>query len=119
MEVSIRSRHLDLSEPLKEYESRRLRFSVGAFDAHISGVDVCVEDVNGPRGGLDKKCVVAVLLRPFGRAFARSIESDAYTAVDRAAARIRAVLVRTLARRRDPRRRDVAAPLLRGRRTPR
>jgi ribosome-associated translation inhibitor RaiA len=115
MDVSIRSRHLDLSEPLKEYALRRLRFSVGAFAAHISGVDVRVEDVNGPRGGIDKKCVVAVLLRPFGHAFARSIDSDAYSAIDRAATRIRSVLVRTLTRRRASRRRD-AAPAVRRRR---
>ena len=113
MEVSIRGRHLDLSEPLKAYAARRLRFSVGAFHSRISGVEMRVEDVNGPRGGIDKQCVIAVLVRRVGYVFARAMDSDAYSAVDRAAARIRAVPVRTLKRRRDPRRRHSAVVWLR------
>lgn len=105
MELSIRHRHLDMSEPLEAYIARRLRFAIGAFDSRITSVDVRVADVNGPRGGIDKRCIITVLMRPIGRVFALAMESDAYSAVDRAATRIRAVLVRTLNRRRERRRR--------------
>lgn len=99
MELSIRGRHLVLPDPLKRYAMRRLRFSVGAFDSHVNGIDVRLTDVNGPRGGIDKQCLIAVALQPIGRVFARAMGSDAYAAIDRAAARVRTVVVRELARR--------------------
>lgn len=108
MELSIRGRHLALSDPLKRYAMRRLRFSVGAFDSHISSIDVRLTDVNGPRGGIDKQCLIAVILQPIGRVFVRAMGSDAYAAIDRAATRIRTVVVRKLARRKDVRDRTLA-----------
>ena len=99
MDVSVRGRHLDLSEPLKAYAERRLLFSIGEFALRIGSIEVRVSDVNGPRGGVDKACDIAVVLPPFGRLVARAIDADAYAAVDRAASRIRSVLVRRLRHR--------------------
>ncbi len=104
MNVTVRSRHLHLSDALRAYAERRLRFSVGTFAPLIDGIDVCVADVNGPRRGIDKVCAIAVGLTPIGRVLARAIDSNAYSAVDRAAARIRAGLVRRLRLRRENRR---------------
>lgn len=106
MEISVRGRHLDLSEPLKAYAVRRLGFAADAFESRIHGIGVCVTDVNGPRGGVDKHCVIAVLLRPTGRVVVHAADGDAYSAIDRAAARVRAVLVRTVNRARRSRRRS-------------
>lgn len=104
MNVTVRSRHLQLSDALRAYADRRLRFSVGPFAPLIDGIDVCVADVNGPRGGIDKVCAIAVVLTPLERVFARAIDSNAYSAVDTAASRIRTILVRRLRRRRESRR---------------
>ena len=100
MEIMVRGRHLNLSEPLKVYAARRLGFATGAFESRIQDVAVCISDVNGPRGGVDKRCVIAVLLRPTGRVVVHAIDADAYSAIDRAAARARALVVRTVARAR-------------------
>lgn len=108
MDVSVRGRHLDVSEPLKAYAERRLLFSIGEFASRIDGIEVRVADVNGPRGGVDKACDI-VIVPPFGRLFARAIDADAYAAVDRAASRIRSVLVRRL-RQRTARRRAGPPP---------
>ena len=83
MELSIKSHGLDLSDPLKAYTARRLRFSLGPFVTQLDGVEVRLGDVNGPRGGIDKRCAIKVMLRRFGVVFARAAGTDVYSTVDR------------------------------------
>lgn len=96
MQIRVRSRHIDMSEPFRGYAERRVQFAIGAFERRVDHVDVCVDDVNGPRGGVDKSCVLMVSLKSGGTVLARGADADAYSAVDRAAARIRSALVRRL-----------------------
>ena len=105
MELSIRSQGPDLSDSLRSYAERRLRLSLGAFGTQVNGIELRLADINGPRGGVDKTCAVTVMLRKCGVVFARAAGQNAYATVDRAAARIRSAVVRTLSRRRGNRRR--------------
>jgi ribosome-associated translation inhibitor RaiA len=100
MELSIKTHGLDLSDPLKAYTERRLRASLGAFVRQLDGVEVRLGDINGPRGGVDKRCAIRVILRRFGIVFARAAGANVYSTVDHAAARIRSAVSRTLSRRR-------------------
>jgi ribosome-associated translation inhibitor RaiA len=104
MNVSIRARHLGLSEPLQRYAERRLRFSIGSLRPRLADIELRLEDVNGPRGGIDKLCVIAAVLKPNGRIVVQATDSDAYSAIDRAASRARVALVRRLRRGREARR---------------
>jgi len=104
MELTIKSQGLDLSDSLRAYAERRLRFSLGGFGPQLDGVELRLADVNGPRGGVDKRCAIKVMLRRCGVVFARAAGEDAYSTVDRAAARIRSAVVRALSRRRGRRR---------------
>jgi ribosome-associated translation inhibitor RaiA len=96
MKVDVRGRHLDVSDTLRAYALRRVQFAIGPFEPRIARVEVSITDVNGPRGGLDKSCVISVLLQPAGSVLARGAAASAYSAVDRAASRIRTILVRRL-----------------------
>ncbi len=104
MELSIKSQGLDLSDSLKSYAERRLRFSLGGFVTQLNGIELRLADINGPRGGIDKTCAIKVMLRGFGIVFASAAGENAYSTVDRAAARIRSAVARTLSRRRGNRR---------------
>src|ERR1051326_5861103 len=106
MNISVRGRHVAVSEALKAYAVRRLTFSIGSFGSVVSDVEVRVSDVNGPRGGVDKTSVITALLRPLGTLVARAQHADPYSAIDRAGLRIRALWVRHIQRRARPRRRD-------------
>jgi putative sigma-54 modulation protein len=96
MNVDVRGRQLDVSEPLRAYTQRRVQFAIGSFEARISRVEICIADVNGPRGGVDKTCVITVFLEGTGSVFAKGVGASAYAAVDHAASRIRTILVRGL-----------------------
>jgi putative sigma-54 modulation protein len=94
MKVDVRGRDLDVSDALRAYTQRRLDFAIGSFDPRIIRAEVCIADVNGPKGGVDKVCAIAVCLVQTGWVFATADSASAYSAVDGAASRIRTVIAR-------------------------
>lgn len=51
-----------LDEDQREYVGRKLGMKLGKFASSIERVTVRVTDVNGPRGGIDQRCRVKVVL---------------------------------------------------------
>ena len=68
-----------------------------------------LSDVNGPRGGIDKLCGIRVVLRRAGVVFVRATGGDAYSTVDKAAARLKSAPGRRLGRHRSKRRKSDSA----------
>jgi putative sigma-54 modulation protein len=60
MRIRLSANHIELSGELRDYIARRVQFAFGRFARRIRAVSVRVTDVNGPRGGWDKTCLVAV-----------------------------------------------------------
>ena len=96
MRVDVKGRRLDVSDALRAYTQRRLNFAIGSFEPRIIRTQVCLADVNGPKGGVDKWCAIAVCLVQIGWVFATAESASAYSAVDRAASRIRTVVARQI-----------------------
>jgi putative sigma-54 modulation protein len=88
MKIEIRNLNDRIDQSQREYIERRLSFALGRFGGRIRRVMVRLEDMNGPRGGLDKRCHIEV--RVPGRAVlvvdVRDVELE--PAVSRAAERI-------------------------------
>ena len=85
---------------LRAYIERRLRYALGRFGPRLERVILRLADVNGPKGGEDKRCTVAVRLRPGREMFVTHAHRDARAAVDLAAKRAGSALAREIARRR-------------------
>jgi putative sigma-54 modulation protein len=102
MQVSIRGERIKPGTELREYISRRLQFALGRFGSAIQRVNVRVGDLNGPRGGIDKRCHILVQLRASGGSpiTVDTDDSDLCAAVDRAAERIGRSVTRALERKR-------------------
>jgi ribosome-associated translation inhibitor RaiA len=75
----------------------------------VEEVVVRFEDVNGPRGGIDKECRLQVRLAPWGALEVEERRADLYAAIDVAAQRLGRAVARELERRRDAR--DAVRPL--------
>ncbi len=60
MKTKITTHGLKLTSELADYVNRRVRFSMGRFAGRISRLSIRIADVNGPRGGVDKRCDVVV-----------------------------------------------------------
>ncbi len=98
MQIDIRVRDFSLTDALRSHAERRLRFALTCCDAHIQRVVMRLSDINGPRGGKDKRCLLRVVLDGLPDVVIEDIEADLYVAIDRAADRAGRTLVRKLGR---------------------
>ena len=107
MQFEIRGRDISISRELHEYIERRLRFALDRFATRIRQVRVTLGDLNGPRGGIDKCCKLAVSLDHSSTFVVESHASTAYSAIDCVADKATAHIGRRLKRPhcRDPLRR--------------
>ena len=99
MRLAIRSQDLDIGQRLRGSIERRLRFVLGRFGTRIGSVTVHLADLNGPRGGLDKRCRIVVRLVRAGQVFVEDTDADLGAVVDRATDRVGQAVRRELERR--------------------
>ena len=111
MQIDIQARDLSLTDGLRSHTERRLRFALSCCDEHIQRVVVRLSDINGPRGGADKRCHLQVVLAHLPDAVIEDIEADLYVAIDRATDRAGRTLVRRIERRNDRLRQSGRPPL--------
>jgi putative sigma-54 modulation protein len=88
------------SMELREAVKRRLATILGRFRERIGAVGVYLNDVNGPRGGIDKRCRVELTCFPRDRITATASATFAERAVTTALRRARTLLLRKLRRER-------------------
>ncbi|QDV37631.1 HPF/RaiA family ribosome-associated protein [Tautonia plasticadhaerens] len=100
MRLEMHGLKYELDDPLKDHIERRLRSALGRLEGRIDRVTVTLTDVNGPRGGPDKRCRIAVSLAPRGGVIVTGVGSDPFALVSRAASRAGRATRRALDRRR-------------------
>jgi len=103
MRLLIQPRKLALSESCREFLDLRMRFALSRFDQRVRDVVVTLEDVNGPRGGVDKRCQVVVQVPPRGKVVIEEREATLESAIAHAAERAGRAVARELERRRSAR----------------
>jgi ribosome-associated translation inhibitor RaiA len=100
MQVLFKSRHpqaADLRDLTERFVLRRLGWLVPRAEVQMS-------DVNGPRGGIDKRCQVELRTDGAGSVVVASVANDWRTALDNALARAARFLLRLWRRGSDSRR---------------
>lgn len=103
MRIDLRCDGVEAAPGLQEYVTRRMSFAIGRFRDHIQWARIKLADVNGPRGGADKRCVVQLRLRNLPDVVFAITQLDVRAAVDEAADRVGRVLAQRLRRQRNPR----------------
>ncbi len=99
MQIDIKTHNFPLTDALRSHAERRLRFALTYCDDHIQRVVMRLSDINGPRGGADKRCRLQVVLDGLPDVVVEDTEADLYVAIDRAADRAGRTLVRKIDRR--------------------
>ena len=84
MQIDIQARNFSLTDALRSHAERRLRFALTCCDDHIQRVVMRLSDINGPRGGADKRCHLQVVLAGLPDVVVEDTEADLYVAIDRA-----------------------------------
>jgi ribosome-associated translation inhibitor RaiA len=98
MKIEIRFRALDTSEPLREHLLRAIHFQLSRFGRELRSVSARIGDINGPKGGIDKRCQLHVRGPRIGTFVVEEVSADAYAAVDACAERAGRSLGRQLER---------------------
>jgi putative sigma-54 modulation protein len=99
MQIDIQSRNFDLTNALRSYAERRLRFALTCAGTRIQRIIVRLSDINGPRGGEDKRCQLQVVLAGLPDVVVEDTEASLYFAIDRAADRAGRTVMRRLDRK--------------------
>lgn len=62
MNLTIRNDGFEMSEAIDMHVRDRLAAALDQHQSHVRSVAVTVRDENGPRGGIDKSCLLQVFL---------------------------------------------------------
>jgi ribosome-associated translation inhibitor RaiA len=91
---------LEMTNALRSYTEHRLAIALGWAKQHICKLAVSLSDINGPRGGVDKRCKIQVQLGGGREVIIDNVEADLYVAIDRAVDRADRAVVRQVSRTR-------------------
>lgn len=100
MPAYIRSVGVPLDEADRAYIRRKLGRKLGKFHNAVERVSVRIEDINGPRGGRDKRCRIKVTLRGMASVAVEAQHAALQAAIDGALDRAGRTVTRQLQRRR-------------------
>ncbi len=106
MQIQVRARHVVVPPRFAQEVEHRMRVAIGRFARRVHRVALRFSDLNGPRGGVDKACVVTVSLSKAGTLRYRAVAGDVVAAMFRAVAGTQEAVVRRLGLRRDGPRQD-------------
>lgn len=101
MRIDIQTSGFILTDGLREHAKRRLQFALSWANHEVRKVAVRLSDINGPRGGSDKRCQIQVLFSAGQDVVIEDTEADLYVAIDRAADRADHAVARRLERLRE------------------
>lgn len=104
MKIEVRFRNIEASDALRDYVLRRIHFQLSRFSGGLHAVFVRIGDINGPKGGADKRCHVTVRGRNLPPVAVNELSADAYSAVDMALGRAGRAVAREIQRGRETRR---------------
>lgn len=97
MKIGIQSRGFSLTGAIAGHVRKRLSFLLGRGINRLRRIDVTVSDLNGPRGGVDKRCLVKVSIDGLRPVIIEDVQPDLYLAIDRAAGRASRTVLRRIA----------------------
>lgn len=99
MQIQIHAESIGLTSGLHDYIAKRLAYALSHGRDEVTRIVVRLSDVNGPRGGVDKRCAIEIRLKGDSTIAIDDTQVDLYVAIDRAAERTRRTLDRRIARR--------------------
>ncbi len=100
MRLTIQASGFSLTEALRSHTEQRVATALGWARQHMRQLVVYLSDINGPRGGIDKRCRIQVQLGTGREVIIEDTEADLYLAIKRATERAERAIVRQLQRNR-------------------
>jgi len=99
--------HGTLSSAIQEHVTDRVEAALGQHEHHIGRVMVRLEDLNGPKGGIDQRCHITIAIPKHTDVIIDERGEDAYATISHAADRAKNAVGRLLEKVKEQRVRSV------------
>ena len=100
MQILIRAKGFPITEEINNHIRGRIYLMLSRFSGVIRKIEVYLADENGPKGGIDKACVVRIKTDQHSELVVKDIQADLYASVGRVLARAKQSLTRHIKRAR-------------------
>jgi len=81
MNIQLQTQGFDLTDAISVHVHRQMNLNLVNFESHIVSVDVFLSDINGPKGGPDKKALVCIRLDSRSTVAIERTRADLYAAI--------------------------------------
>lgn len=98
MNIDIQAKNIPLTKNLRQHIKRRLNFALNKKVESIDKIIVRLSDINGPKGGKDKHCLIKVVLPKMPDVVIRNVAENFYISIDRATKRVGQTVARHVSR---------------------
>ena len=98
MQMEIHAHGFELTDALRAYTRARISFALDRLRHSVRHVVVQLSDLNGPRGGNDKRCQVQIGVVDAEAVVVKDTDADLYAAIDRATERAGRTVLRRMGR---------------------
>lgn len=99
MRLNVWRQDMAVTPSLRRYVERRVGLALGRFRSRIGHIMVRLADLNGPRGGTDKRCRIVLSVAGLGEVAADATDSSLPAAITVAADRAARVVAHCVSRR--------------------
>ncbi len=94
MKIDMQASNFRLTWALRRFIRKRVNSAVGGHSGKVDAIQVRLSDINGPRGGQDKRCVIRISLPSMRDVLIHETRKDMYEAISRATERAKNTVVR-------------------------
>ena len=101
MKIIIRKQQKVTDHQFTDKVRRRVRFVLSRFASTIQFIQISFSDLNGPKGGIDTRCVVSVKLSTSGEVVVQGEAEQTFSALNYCLARTERTINRKLEKRRE------------------
>ncbi len=98
MKIKIQSRDFELTDALHQSISDKLQLILNRYGHRIRKTEVTLSDVNGPKGGVDKRCIMKFRINHLKTIVVQDTTADMYESINNCASRVRRTLERQFGR---------------------
>ena len=96
MDIQLHTHGFELTDAIDAHVRRQIYFHLANFEAHVVSVDVFLSDINGPKGGPDKKALVCIRLDSRSTVTIERTRADLYAAITEASRQAKRTVMRAI-----------------------
>lgn len=101
MDFKVHGANIEVTDAITSHVQNRFTAALDKHERQVEDITIRLEDVNGPKGGVDMRCQATIHLRPGDMVVVEDVEEDLYAAISVAADRAKHVVSRRLEKVKD------------------